>query len=270
LDNALRVQLVALETMLHDMGEVAVAVSGGVDSLTLATLAHRTVGTRSHMFHAVSPAVPAEASARVRKAAQCQGWRLTVFDAGEFDQPQYRSNPLDRCFYCKRSLYAAIRARTTVQLLSGTNRDDLGEFRPGLAAAQEHGVRHPFVEVAIDKAAVRAIARRLGLAEFAELPAAPCLASRVETGLAIEPETLLRIHAAEQAVARLLAPRTVRCRVRARGIVIELDAPSLARLTPELEAQLAAHVARLFAPAAAVSFAPYRSGSAFVPVNHER
>lgn len=190
-----------LEAVLAGLGPVAVAVSGGVDSLTLATLAHRLAPGTTLVVHAVSPAVPEEATARVRAEGAREGWALRVIEAGEFADPAYRANPVNRCFFCKTNLYGAVRAVTDRQILSGANRDDLGEYRPGLDAAREHGVRHPYVEAGFDKASVRALARDLGLGAVAELPAAPCLSSRVETGIPIEPETLGFIHAVERLVA---------------------------------------------------------------------
>jgi uncharacterized protein len=246
------------------MREVAVAVSGGVDSLTLATVAHRLDSVRASMFHAVSPAVPPEATSRVRALAGAEGWRLLVVDAGEFSREEYRANPADRCFFCKSSLYAAIRPLTSAQVVSGANLDDLSEYRPGLLAARQHGVRHPLVEAGVGKAGVRSLARALGLGEVAELPASPCLSSRVETGLRIEPATLARVHAVERLVALRLRPRTVRCRVRASGLEVELDAEALARLSPADRAALAGEVGAAFADVLPVRFAPYRAGSAFL------
>jgi uncharacterized protein len=257
--------LAALAAVLDGMGPLGIAVSGGVDSMTLASFAHDRLDGRAAMFHAISPAVPREATGRVESAAAREGWLLTILDAGEFADPAYRANPADRCFYCKSSLYGAVRRRTDRPLVSGTNLDDLGEYRPGLAAARRHGVRHPYVESGIGKAGVRAIARAIGLGAIAELPAAPCLSSRVETGIAIEPATLARIHAAEQLAARALGAATVRCRVRAAGVVIELDAVGLARLDAAAKARLQAEVAGLFETVAAeIGFAPYRNGSAFL------
>ena len=260
-----------LEAVLAGLGPVAVAVSGGVDSLTLATLAHRLAPGAALMVHAVSPAVPGEATARVRAEGAREGWDLRVIEAGEFADPAYRANPVNRCFFCKTNLYGAVRAVTDRQILSGANRDDLGEYRPGLDAAREHGVRHPYVEAGFDKAAVRALARDLGLGAVAELPAAPCLSSRVETGIPIEPETLAFIHAVERLVGGALdagagAKRAVRCRVRAEGVVVELDPGSLAALDAAERGALGAGIRALAPPrlAGLVRFAPYRVGSAFL------
>jgi len=265
--NEARQKLERLQQVLGGFDALAVAVSGGVDSLTLATVAHRTLGARAAMYHAVSPAVPAEATRRVRDMAQGEGWNLDVFEAGEFADADYRSNPVNRCFYCKTNLYGALQPRTRAQIVAGTNLDDLGEYRPGLNAAENHGVRHPFVEAGIDKKTVRAIARELGLGDIAELPSAPCLSSRIETGIAIDPKMLGLVHAAERMVSSSLAPRTVRCRVRARGVVIELDEQKLATLDGNARSSLERDVGTLFRNGGfdyAVSLAPYRTGSAFL------
>jgi uncharacterized protein len=154
--------------------------------------------------------------------------------------------------------------------LWGTNLDDLGEYRPGLDAARDHEVRHPFVGAGIDKATVRALSAACGLGAVAALPSAPCLASRVETGIVIDPSTLAMIDAAEIMLRNALSPGTVRCRVRGTGIVVELDAATLTRLRAMGEGE--GEVACAFANLARnhgladrpIAFAAYRVGSGFL------
>lgn len=252
---------------LHDCGEVAIAVSGGVDSLTLAAFAHRHLGERAVMVHAVSPAVPNEATERVKSLAEERGARLALIDAGEFADEAYRSNPLNRCYFCKSHLYDAIRRRFDLTLLSGSNLDDLSDFRPGLTAAAERGVRHPFVEAGLTKARVRELARHLGLGAVAELPAAPCLSSRVETGIRIEASVLALVDALEAELRHAVSPRTVRCRVRQRGVIVEMDEASLSAWPAEARLEWTERIAaraRAAGLKGGVGFEVYRQGSAFL------
>jgi uncharacterized protein len=255
----------ALAERLAQHADLVVAVSGGVDSMTLAAFAHRLWrdgGMGSvEMVHAVSPAVPPAATDRVRVRAEREGWRLTVTGTGEFDDSRYRDNPVNRCYFCKTNLYDRIRALTGGVIASGANLDDLGDYRPGLLAASERAVVHPYIEAGMDKASVRVLARALGLDEVAELPAQPCLASRVETGIAIDPDDLAFIDLVEtRLAAEAPAGMALRCRVTHAGIAIEAgreasDAAGLAALAGEL---CRAH-GRLL-----VGIGPYRRGAMFV------
>lgn len=252
-----------LLTALERHARLAIAASGGVDSMTLAHVAHRHSRVATTVFHASGPAVPAAARERVEAHARRHGWTLVVLDAGELADIRYRANPVDRCYYCKSNLYARIRALTADPIASGTNQDDLSDYRPGLRAAAEHDVVHPYVEAGIDKAAIYAIAASLGLDDLAQLPAQPCLASRVETNLAIVPEDLAFIDAVEaRLAARLGRERIIRCRVTHGGIVIELEEAS-----PPAATAVAHEIARDACRAASRPFAgvrAYRRGAAFL------
>lgn len=240
---------------------LTVAVSGGVDSMTLAAVAHRHRPGAVTMVHAVSPAVPAAATERVRARAACDGWALTVTGAGEFEDARYRANPVDRCYFCKSNLYDRIRGLIPDLgvIASGANLDDLDDYRPGLRAAAERDVVHPFIEAGIAKAEVRRLARRHGLDEVAELPAQPCLSSRVETGIAISTDDLAFVERAEAALAAALPPGAVlRCRVTHGGIVVELADPDDGG-AEALVASLCAEAGRPFAGLRA-----YRRGAAFL------
>ena len=247
-----------LSAVLNEPASLAIAISGGVDSMTLAHAAQRLRAVR--MIHALSPAVPEQATARVRDHAARLGWDLTLIDAGEFDDPRYRANPLNRCYFCKSNLYDRIAELAGGIIASGTNTDDLTDFRPGLQAAAERGVIHPFVVAGMDKAAIRALARAMGLEGVSDLPAQPCLASRVETGLRVEPADLALIDRAETAVReRLGACAVIRLRLTRAGAVLELADVGA---TPALLAEVAGLCAAAGKPF--LGHRPYRQGAAFL------
>ncbi|KKM86575.1 hypothetical protein LCGC14_1277630 [marine sediment metagenome] len=252
---------------------LAIAVSGGVDSLTLAHAAMRwRRGRAVTLYHAVSPAVPAAATARVHEHADRLGAPLVLVEAGEFADPDYLRNPVNRCFFCKSRLYDGILDRIGAAagqvIAAGTNLDDLGDFRPGLEAARQRAVRHPLIEAGLDKRKVRRLARRLGLGEVAELAAAPCLASRVETGLRIDPQMLRVIDAIETQARSRFGEVALRCRQRAGGLVLELEADCLAEMDAAARAQMLAAARstahQLGQAIGPMTLEPYRKGSAFL------
>ena len=256
-------ELARLQAVLDTAADWTFSVSGGVDSMTLATLAHRHLARPPRMVHAASPAVPAAARPLIEAQAEAEGWRLEIIDAGEFADPAYRENPVNRCYFCKSNLYDSIRAVLAASegaVASGTNLDDLYDFRPGLKAAEERGIRHPFVEAGIGKAAVRALARAHGFG-FAELPAQPCLASRVETGLSIEPADMAFIDRLESELRYSVGGRSdLRVRLCRGGVAVETSS------APEGWDDIAAIAARACERSDRdfLGVRPYRRGSAFV------
>jgi len=239
---------------------VAIAVSGGVDSMTLAHIAARDSRTAATMYHAASPAVPVSARERVEAHAARHGWQLVVVDAQELADSRYRANPIDRCYYCKTNLYDRIAGVTSDTIASGTNCDDLSDFRPGLRAAQERDVVHPYVEAGATKRDIYELAQALGLTDVARLPAQPCLASRVETGIAIDPSDLAFVDTVEAKLASELGDAAiVRCRVTHRGIVIEVGDESRSDDARAIGLRACADAGRTFA-----GVRPYARGAAFL------
>ncbi|CDX35725.1 Pp-loop domain protein [Mesorhizobium plurifarium] len=253
-----------LDAVFDSARPAAVAISGGVDSMTLAFVAHLRLGADLTMFHAASAAVPVSATERVRDYAARHGWNLRVIDAGEFADERYLANPSNRCFFCKSNLYGTLSSLSKAQLFSGTNTDDLGDWRPGLKAAEANSVRHPFVEAGMSKADVRAMAAAHGLNDLAKLPSAPCLSSRIETALKIDPQMLRAVDRVETLIRDELSPNTVRCRVRHTGVVVELDEPTLSRLSDDGRLELARKISEAFDGPRLVHFEAYVRGSAFL------
>ena len=252
-----------LNEVLARYSPLAIAVSGGVDSITLAAVAHRVLSMAPLMVHALSPAVPVAATERVRELAEREGWDLKEIKAGEFGDPDYRANPYNRCYFCKSNLYRSIGELTDRQMASGANLDDLTDYRPGLQAASEQHVVHPFVEAGIDKATIRQIARLYQLDHYADLPAQPCLASRIETGVPIRANDLLFVDEFECALRKTLGEQsTIRVRMRLAGVYVELGEMPDREITQALE-EKARHIC-LKAGYQFKAITPYRQGSAFV------
>lgn len=259
-----------IEAVLDAIGPLVIACSGGIDSMLLAVLAHRRAPARVTVAHAISPAVPEEGTARVAEWASREGWVLHTVRSGEFEDESYLSNPVNRCYFCKSNLYASLQvirdslsARGTI--VSGANLDDLGEYRPGLIAASENGVRHPWIEAEIGKAEIRALAHELEL-PFANLAASPCLASRLYSDTRVTAERLRAVHAAEALIRKQTGITVVRCRIRGEDMIVEVGDVDRSRITPALLRNVHARAA-LHEPGlreAALDDAAYQPGRAFV------
>lgn len=263
----------AVQQTLATMPRRVVACSGGVDSLLLADLACADPRAGTLVVHSVTPAVPEAATVRVVTTAYRLGWRLRLVRSGEFDDERYLGNPTDRCYHCKTHLYdelervAAVSDLPDATILSGANTDDLGEYRPGLRAAAERSVRHPYVEAGVGKREIRQLAQARGRA-WHDLPAAPCLASRLYSGTRVSPAVLSAVERGERVLREVAGVRVVRCRVRGRDVRVEVGADERHRVT---DAVLGAVTRAMQTVAAELEPAeldeePYAPGRAFVPL----
>jgi uncharacterized protein len=211
---------------LRSYESCAVAFSGGVDSAVVAQAAHLALGQAAVAVTGNSHSLAQGELSAAHELATSIGIRHVVIETQEFASESYLRNAPDRCYHCKSELYSQLASRLeelgVKAIASGANVDDLGDYRPGLQAAQEHQVRHPLANCQIGKADVRELARLWKLAAW-DKPAAPCLSSRVAYGEEVTPARLEMIDRAEQYL-RGLGLREVRVRYH-RGDMARLEAP---------------------------------------------
>jgi len=257
-------KLAACVEMIRAMGRVVVAFSAGADSTLLLALAVQALGLENVLAAVgVSRSLPAEERQAARRIAGQIGAELVEVPTGELDDPRYAANPAERCYFCKHDLFGRLgelaRQRGFDVVLSGANADDTGDFRPGMRAGEELGVRSPLLEAGLTKAEIRQISLRMNLPTW-DKPAMACLASRVPYGQAITAERLGRIEQAERALHELGFGQ-VRVRDHDQVARIEVPAEDLPRLL-ELRIQVAAAMKQAGYAYATMDLLGFRSGSA--------
>jgi uncharacterized protein len=215
----------ALVDVLAGLESAITAFSGGVDSSLVAYLAHSVLGARALAVTSRSESLTQEDYDLTRTLAAEWGMAYRSIKTGEIENPQYRANPVNRCYFCKSTLYRDLAALARTEgyrtILNGTNVDDLGDHRPGLEAAREFAVRSPLAECGFTKADIRALSAHLGLRN-AEKPQAACLSSRVPYGFAISIPVLSQIEQAEKLLKQLGFSQL---RVRHHDTVARIEVP---------------------------------------------
>src|SRR5262245_34208674 len=256
--------LTRLAGLAASTGGAVVAFSGGVDSSVVAAAAHRGLGDRAVAITAVSASLAKGELDGARRVAETIGIRHETIATRELEREGYRANGRDRCFHCKTELYERLvevaGSRGFDAVFSGANADDLGDWRPGLKAAEDLGVRHPLLELGIGKEETRALARALRLSS-ADKPASPCLSSRVPYGTAVDAATLAQVDRAEQGVRALGFP-IVRVRHFGGSGRVEIGEDELERALEEpLRTAILAAVVDAGYATASIDDRPFRSGS---------
>jgi pyridinium-3,5-biscarboxylic acid mononucleotide sulfurtransferase len=249
---------------LAELPSLMIAVSGGADSAYLAWAADRALGARALSVTAISPSYSAYDRAELEKLIAHTGVRHEFVETHEMENPAYRANAGDRCYYCKDELFNVLdelaKERGFAVVAYGVNADDTSDFRPGHRAATEHRVLAPLLEANMNKAEIRALSQRAGLPTW-DRPASACLSSRLPYGTEVTPERLTLIESGE-AILRELGFRQFRVRLHDKLARIEIAAEELPlAMTPEMGAAISRRFKAAGFLYVALDLEGYRQGS---------
>ena len=249
---------------LSEFPSLVVALSGGADSAYLAWAAHRAMGEQALSVTALSPSYSAHDRAVVEEFVRQLGVRHEFIETHEMENPKYRANAADRCYFCKDELFAALdviaEERDFAAVAYGVNADDTLDFRPGHRAASEHRVLTPLLDAGLHKAEIRQLSQRAGLPTW-DRPASACLASRLPYGTEVTPERLALVERGEAAL-RELGFRQFRVRLHEKLARIEIAPEEMPRaMSPQMAASITARLKAAGFTYVALDLEGYRQGS---------
>ncbi len=249
---------------LAEFPSLIVALSGGADSAYLAWAAHEALRASALSVTALSPSYSAHDRAIVEEFVSKVGLRHEFIETHEMDNPAYRANATDRCYFCKDELFSVLddlaKVRGFAAVAYGVNADDTLDFRPGHRAATEHQVLAPLLDVGLSKAEIRLLSRRAGLPTW-DRPASACLASRLPYGTEVTPERLGLVERGEAAL-RALGFRQFRVRLHDKLARVEISPDEMPRaLSPQMAAAMADRLKAAGFTYVALDLEGYRQGS---------
>jgi uncharacterized protein len=260
-----------LLSRLSKIPSILIALSGGADSAYLAWAAHRALGERALSLTALSPSFPEYDREQVRHFVKSFQLHHEFIETHELENPAYRANGVDRCYYCKDELFSVLdgiaRDRGFAAVAYGVNTDDTLDFRPGHRAAMEHQVLAPLLDAGLHKAEIRTLSHRAGLPTW-DRPASACLASRLPYGTQVTPQRLALVERGEAAL-RELGFRQFRVRLHDQLARVEIAPDEMPRaLSSEVVAAIAARLKAAGFAYVTLDLEGYRQGSLNEGVTH--